>query len=57
MTGGLQDEGVIVNPVVPPAVPKDGSLIRVSLMATFTSGQLEQALDKFLKVGHAVGII
>jgi 7-keto-8-aminopelargonate synthetase-like enzyme len=57
MAGGLQDEGVVVNPVVPPAVPREGSLIRVSLMATFTSGQLEQALEKFTKVGRAVGII
>jgi 8-amino-7-oxononanoate synthase len=57
MTGGLQDEGIVVNPVVPPAVPREGSLIRVSLMATFTTGQLEQALEKFKKVGRAVGII
>ena len=57
MAGGLQDEGVVVNPVVPPAVPREGSLIRVSLMATFTSSQLEQALEKFTKVGRAVGII
>lgn len=57
MAGGLQDEGVVVNPVVPPAVPSEGSLIRASLMATFTSGQLEQALEKFRKVGKAVGII
>ena len=57
MAGGLQEEGVVVNPVVPPAVPKDGSLIRVSLMATLSSGQLEQALQKFKKVGRAAGII
>jgi len=57
MAGGLQDEGVVVNPVVPPAVPREGSLIRVSLMATLTSAQLEQALEKFTKVGRAVGII
>ena len=57
MAGGLQDEGVVVNPVVPPAVPRGGSLIRGSLMATFTQGQLEQALDKFKKVGRRVGII
>ncbi len=57
MAGGLQDEGVVVNPVVPPAVPSEGSLIRVSLMATFTLDQLEQALGKFKQVGRAVGII
>ena len=57
MAGGLQDEGIVVNPVVPPAVPKEGSLIRISLMATFTLDQLDQALVKFKKVGRAVGII
>jgi 7-keto-8-aminopelargonate synthetase-like enzyme len=57
VTGGLQDEGVVVNPVVPPAVPKEGSLIRVSLMSTFTLDELDQALGKFKKVGRAVGII
>jgi 8-amino-7-oxononanoate synthase len=57
MAGGLQDEGVVVNPVVPPAVPPEGSLIRVSLMATFTIDQLTEALARFKKVGRAVGII
>lgn len=57
MAGGLQDEGVVVNPVVPPAVPKDGSLIRVSLMATFTLDELDQALSKFKKVGRALGVV
>jgi 8-amino-7-oxononanoate synthase len=57
VTGGLQDEGIVVNPVVPPAVPKEGSLIRVSLMSTFTLDELDQALGKFKKVGRAVGII
>jgi 8-amino-7-oxononanoate synthase len=57
LAGGLEDEGIVVNPVVPPAVPNEGSLIRVSLMATFTLDQLAQALSKFKTVGRAVGVI
>jgi len=57
MAGGLQDEGIVVNPVVSPAVPKDGALIRVSLMATFTLEQLDQALGKFKNVGRALGVV
>ena len=51
MAGGLEKEGVIVNPVVPPAVPKEASLIRVSVMASLSMEQLAQALDKFEVVG------
>jgi 8-amino-7-oxononanoate synthase len=57
MAGALQDEGVVVNPIVPPAVPKDGSLIRVSLMASFTLEQLALAVEKFKKVGQRLGVI
>jgi 8-amino-7-oxononanoate synthase len=57
MAGKLQDEGVIVNPIVPPAVTSEGSLIRVSVMATFTLDQLGMAVEKFKKAGRAAGII
>jgi len=57
LAGGLQDEGIVVNPVVSPAVPKDGALIRVSLMATFTLEQLDEAIGKFKKVGRALGVV
>jgi 7-keto-8-aminopelargonate synthetase-like enzyme len=53
----LQEEGVFVNPVVPPAVKPNQSLIRVSLMATHTSEQIERALKAFEKVGKELGII
>ncbi len=46
MTKMLHDEGVFVNPVVSPAVPKEDSMIRFSLMATHTFEQVQQALDK-----------
>ncbi|UCG43379.1 MAG: aminotransferase class I/II-fold pyridoxal phosphate-dependent enzyme, partial [candidate division WOR-3 bacterium] len=57
LAGGLEEEGVVVNPIVPPAVPKEKSLIRISLMATLTQDQLGQAVEKFSKVGRRLGII
>lgn len=57
MAGGLEEAGVIVNPVVSPAVPKDGSLIRISMMASLGSEELEKALAGFTEVGRRLGII
>ena len=57
MAGGLEDEGVIVNPVVSPAVPKEGSLIRVSVMASLGDDELATALDRFKLVGGKLGLI
>jgi 8-amino-7-oxononanoate synthase len=42
----LQDKGVFVNPVVSPAVPAESSLIRLSLMATHSFSQIEEAVEK-----------
>jgi len=53
----LSDEGVFINPIVPPAVPPNDCLIRTSFMATHTDKQLDFALDKFEKVGKKLGII
>lgn len=53
----LQEEGVFVNPVVPPAVPPNQSLLRISLMATHTDSQIEFALDKLETVGRELGVI
>lgn len=53
----LDDEGVFINPVVPPAVPPNDTLIRTSFMATHTRKQLDKALDKFEKIGKRIGII
>jgi 8-amino-7-oxononanoate synthase len=57
MTRMLLDEGVFVNPVVSPAVPKENSMIRFSLMATHTFEQVQQALDKFEKVAKKLGVL
>jgi 8-amino-7-oxononanoate synthase len=56
MTQMLLEDGVFVNPVVSPAVPKEDSLIRFSLMATHTQQQVEIAIDKIVKVAKKLGI-
>ena len=53
----LQEEGIFVNPVLPPAVPPKGSLIRISLMATHTESQISSALEKLRQVGKELNII
>jgi 8-amino-7-oxononanoate synthase len=57
LTRMLLDEGIFVNPVISPAVSKDSTLIRFSLMATHTKDQVDIALEKFHKVGKKLGII
>ncbi|MFO8006489.1 MAG: pyridoxal phosphate-dependent aminotransferase family protein [Candidatus Brocadiia bacterium] len=53
----LQEEGLFVNPVVPPAVAPNETLLRVSVMATHTEEQIQFALEKFLSVGRALGVV
>jgi len=53
----LHDNGVFVNPVVPPAVRSDQSLIRVSLMATHTDEQIDRALEIFERLGKQMELI
>jgi len=47
----LFEQSVFSNPVISPAVPPDGSLIRTSYMATHT----DKELDKVLEICHTVG--
>ena len=53
----LLEEGVFVNAVVPPAVPKGQALMRTSYMATHTDEELDQILKAFHHVGQKHGII
>lgn len=57
LTQMLLAEGVFVNPVVSPAVPKNDSLIRYSLMATHTREQVDISIEKISKVARSLGII
>lgn len=53
----LFDEGLFVNPVVSPAVAPQDTLIRFSLMATHTKGQVEYALTKIQQVFRKYDLI
>ncbi|HEB31251.1 MAG TPA: pyridoxal phosphate-dependent aminotransferase family protein [Spirochaetes bacterium] len=53
----VTENGIFVNPVVPPGVPEGQSLIRTSYIATHTDEQLDFALDVFKKVGKKLGLI
>ncbi|OQP40000.1 8-amino-7-oxononanoate synthase [Niastella yeongjuensis] len=55
-TKTLQDKGVFVNPVVSPAVPSESSLIRLSLMATHSFSQIEEAVEKMKETALMLGI-
>jgi len=57
LTQILLKEGIFVNPVVSPAVPKEDCLIRYSLMATHTKEQIEISIEKITKVAKSLGII
>lgn len=53
----LLEEGVFVNAVVPPAVPRGQALMRTSYMATHTDEELDFILEAFRKVGLRHGVI
>jgi len=53
----LFDAGVFVNPVLPPAVPPNLSLLRTSYMTTHTDEQLDRVIETFAKVGKQMGLI
>ena len=53
----LLQSGVLTNMVLYPAVPKGEALLRVSVMASHSQAQLDQALTLFESVGRQVGMI
>lgn len=57
LTRMLMDDGVFVNPVVSPAVPSQDTLIRISLMATHTFDQIDEAVEKIAINARKLGII
>ena len=56
VTTMLFEEGVFVNPVVPPACSPNDTLIRFSLMATHTKEQVDIAIEKLVKCFKALDI-
>lgn len=57
LTKLLLEAGIFVNPVVPPAVPKNDTLIRFSLIATHTHAQIDRAVDNIHKLSKILGIL
>ena len=57
VTKMLFDEGVFINPVVPPACSPNDTLIRFSLMATHTIEQVDIAIDKLVKCFKALDLL
>ena len=50
ITKMLFDEGVYVNPVIPPAVPQGQCMLRTSYTATHTRAQMDEAVEAFKRV-------
>jgi 7-keto-8-aminopelargonate synthetase-like enzyme len=57
LTQILLADGIFVNPVVSPAVPKEDCLIRYSLMATHTFDQVNESIEKITKAAKLLGIL
>ena len=57
VTKMLFDEGVFVNPVVPPACSPNDKLIRFSLMATHSKEQIDFAIGKLVKCFKALDLL
>ena len=57
VTKMLFDEGVFVNPVVPPACSPNDTLIRFSLMGTHSKEQIDFAIGKLVKCFKALDLL
>ena len=57
ITKMLFEEGIFVNPVVPPAVAPNDTLIRYSLMATHTFEQVDRSIECITAVFKKMGIL
>lgn len=57
ITQELYEQGVFVNPVIPPACSPDDTLIRFSLMATHTKAQIDEAVEKLTAIFKKYEII
>jgi 7-keto-8-aminopelargonate synthetase-like enzyme len=57
ITKRLFEEGVYVNPVIPPAVKEGECMLRTSYTATHTRSQMDEAVEIFKKVFREFGII
>ncbi|MCR4764729.1 MAG: aminotransferase class I/II-fold pyridoxal phosphate-dependent enzyme [Bacteroidaceae bacterium] len=51
------DEGIFINPVIPPACAPQDTLVRVALMATHTKEQIDYAVEHLAKCFRELDII
>lgn len=51
------DEGVFINPVIPPACAPQDTLVRFALMANHTKEQVDEAIEKLTKVFKQLDIL
>ena len=51
------DEGVFINPVIPPACAPQDTLLRFALMATHTKEQVDMAVEKLTRIFKTLEII
>ena len=51
------EQGVFITPVIAPAVPEKDVLIRFALMATHTTEQVDEAVEKLTKIFRDLDII
>ena len=51
------EEGVFINPVIPPACGPQDTLVRYALMATHTHEQVDQSVVKLKKVFKELGVL
>lgn len=51
------DEGVFINPVIPPACAPQDTLVRFALMATHTVEQIDRAVDALVKCFRRLDIL
>ena len=51
------EEGVFINPVIPPACAPQDTLVRVALMATHTKEQVDIAVEKLTRIFKTLEII
>lgn len=53
----LLDEGIFVQGIRPPTVPRGTSRLRCTVMATHTEQQIESAVSSIAKIGKELGVI
>ena len=51
------EEGVFINPVIPPACAPQDTLVRVALMSTHTTDQVDRAVKALVKVFNEFGLL